>query len=177
MVCLIGERPYPDMYLLIPYTRFALKTYLSAPEAEQRLAQRVRPRRWRQLRFFWSKPDPAYPFEGSVENGRFNINRIINYRNSFLPIIVGQFHEDLGFTRIEISMRMHYAVQAFLVVWVLGFLSIFWPISLGDESVGWLGGLVMFAGFVLLFLLIIVVSFNYEANKARRLLEELWTAD
>ena len=33
------------MFLLIPYTRLTLRTYLNAQEAEQRLAQRVRPRR------------------------------------------------------------------------------------------------------------------------------------
>ncbi len=32
------------MTLLIPYTRFTFKTYLPLAEAEQRLAQQVRPR-------------------------------------------------------------------------------------------------------------------------------------
>ncbi|MCA9934597.1 MAG: hypothetical protein H6662_01050 [Ardenticatenaceae bacterium] len=159
-------------FLLIPYTRLTLKTYLSAPEAERRLALRVRPRSWLQVRSFWAKKDLAHDFVGKVEDGRFNINRIIYYRNSFLPIIIGQFHEDLGDTRIEITMRLHYLVLAFLAVWLIIFFS-FIGGGLSENSVP----ISLFVGFIVLFLAIVLISFNYEANKARRMLEELWTAD
>ncbi|MCB8966977.1 MAG: hypothetical protein H6660_08775 [Ardenticatenaceae bacterium] len=159
------------MFFLIPYTRFTLKTYLNAQEAERRLAERTRARRW--LRSFLSKPDPSQPFEGVVENGRFNINRIINYRNSFLPIIVGQFHDDLGFTRIEITMRLHYFVMAFMGIWFFAFCPVGFMFFVSDDM-GRGEFIILFFGFILFFIFMILATFNYEANKARRTLEEVW---
>ncbi len=165
-------------FLLIPYTRLTLKTTLSAQEAEERLAQRTRPRRLLQMRMSWGKKDDAHDFAGTVENGRFNINRIITYRNSFLPIVIGQFHNDLGFTRVEITMRLHVLVMAFLVVWVTGFLSgALLPLLTAGDDLGGLGVSALFVGFVFFFLLIVIVTFNYEANKAREMLEALWNTE
>ena len=111
-----------------------------------------------------------------MENGRFNVNRITHNRNSYLPIIVGQFHEDLGFTRIEITMRLHYFVMALLAVGLTMFFSFMFMLPPFFDTSRSLDGngppIILF-----LLLMIVLVSFNYEANKARRMLEALWTTD
>ncbi|MCA9975715.1 MAG: hypothetical protein KC413_08185, partial [Anaerolineales bacterium] len=136
-------------------------------------AARVKPRSLIRARWVFSKIDPTVPFEGTVENGRFNINRIINYRNSFLPIIVGQFHDDLGFTRIEITMRLHYFVMAFMGIWFFTFCPVGFMFFVSDDM-GRGEFIILFFGFILFFIFMILATFNYEANKARRTLEEVW---
>lgn len=167
------------MTLLIPYTRFTLKTYLPVAEAEQRLAQQVRPRTLLSIRGLWPKPDGTHFFVGKVENGRFHINRIIHYRNSFLPIIVGQLQPDLGFTRVEITMRLHHLSLAILLVLfpvMIGNAFIL-MLSASEDGLNTTSAALIFVAFVCVFYLIIMGFFNYEANKARRKLETLFQTE
>lgn len=160
------------MLLFIPFTRFSWNIYRSKSEVEAELAARVQPRRIFRSRSIFSKPDPSMPFAGKVENGRFNINRIINYRNSFLPIIVGELHDQLDVTRVEITIRLHYAVFVFFVVWLIVFGGAF---GVGiTEATGEFGPLPLFIGVLVLFYLIMMLFFNFEANKARQFLEQTW---
>ena len=39
-------------------------------------------------------------------------------KNSFLPIIVGQIHDDLDTSRIEVTMRLSYFVIGFLALFI-----------------------------------------------------------
>jgi len=156
------------MILLIPYIHLTLKTYLPAHEAEQRLAAHVEPRKLR-----WRLSHNHKFFTGTVENGRFNINRIIHYRNSFLPIIVGQIHDDLDTTRIEITMRLSYLVIAFMALFIpfwafASFDFLFSPESSNPTSFA------AFFGFLVLFYGISMIFYNYEVNKARQHLEEIF---
>jgi hypothetical protein len=57
-------------------------------------------------------------FEGVLSMTGFKICRVINYRNSFLPIVVGKMLPRLqGGTRIEVQMRMQWIVTAFMLLW------------------------------------------------------------
>jgi hypothetical protein len=153
-----------SMILLIPYTRFTLKTYLKADEAEQRLAAHVEPRK---LSRGFSRNHKF--FAGKIENRQFNINRIIHYRNSFLPVIVGQIHDDLDTSRIEVTMRISYFVIVFMAVFFFMFSGF-----LFSESGIDFGGAFPFLGFMIFFYIIAVGFFNFEVNKARRHLEEIF---
>ena len=157
------------MILFIPYTRFSLKTYLRADEAEQRLAEHIESRK---LRLGLSR-DHKF-FTGKIENRQFTINRIIHYRNSFLPVIIGQIHDDLNTSRIEITMRLSYLVIGFMALFIpfwayMSFGYLISPVGISD----W-GPFILFFGFLLLFYGISMIFFNYEANKARRYLEEIF---
>ena len=113
-------------------------------------------------------------FTGTIENGKFNINRIIHYRNNFLPIIIGQIHDDLDTSRIEITMRLSYFI---LASWLcsspfghscpFGFL-------ISPETGGGTISFTLFFGFLFLFYGISMIFYNYEVNKARRHLEEIF---
>jgi hypothetical protein len=151
------------MILLIPYTKFSLKTYLPAYEAEQRLAAHVEPRKLR-----WGLSRNHKFFVGKIESGEFNVHRIIHYRNDFLPIIIGQICDDLDTSRIEVMMRPSYFSIGFMIIF-FGFLF----------SVGFSGSDVffIFGGFMIFFYVMLLGFFNYEVNKARRHLEEIFQAD
>jgi hypothetical protein len=157
------------MISLIPYTRLTIKTYLPAYEAKQKLAAHVEPRKLR-----WGLSRNHKFFTGTLENGKFNLNRIIHYRNSFLPIITGQIHDDLDTSRIEITMRLSYLVIGFMALFIpfWAFMSFGFLFSTGDS-----GGTVSFTaffGFLVLFYGISMIFYNYEVNKARRHLEEIF---
>ena len=101
------------MFPLIPYNRIFITTQLNVDEAATSLAKQVHPR------------SPWFPFvcgrsggfEGKVAKDTFKINRAINYRNSFLPILHGRFHATATGSKIEVKMIPHVSVIAFLVVW------------------------------------------------------------
>jgi hypothetical protein len=170
------------MILLIPYTRFTLKTYQTVDEAECRLREHIELRKlshvWQPynlkyftgLRSWWHSHEHKY-FIGNLTDGNFSINRIIHYRNSFLPVIIGQIHSDLGMSRIEITMRLSYFVGIILTAFWLFILSgfLFSPQTGIDKS-----GAITFLGFFIFFYGVVMGFFNYEVNKARRYLEKIF---
>lgn len=62
--------------------------------------------------------DASILFRGQLKSGTFNISRIIDYRNSFLPDIKGTFHPQNDGTRITLSMRLNPFVAVFMAVWL-----------------------------------------------------------
>src|SRR4051812_23233053 len=68
----------------------------------------------------WSPPRGYYrPYEGEVVNYRFEVKRVIQNRNSFNPLVCGTITPKDGGSLIELSLKVHPAVRAFLVAWVL----------------------------------------------------------
>ncbi len=59
-------------------------------------------------------------FEGEVTDNGFKINRVIRYRNSFLPIIIGTLDNTCGKTQINLKMRLHLFVIVFGLIWFSG---------------------------------------------------------
>lgn len=155
------------MIQLIPYTQFTLKTHLSAHEAEQRLAKHIESRSLLPWVRFWNH---KY-FMGTMGNGKFHINRINHNRYYFRPIIIGQIHNNLGTTSVEITMRLSYLGITFIVL----FIPIFVVFSLPDHDMI----NAFYISFVILIILYVfgILQYTYEANKARRYLEKIFEAD
>lgn len=120
----------------------------------------------------------AKPYKGEIVGNTFKIQRIINYRNSFLPVIVGEVLPDRGGTRINIQMRLNILISAFVAAWFLffsiGFLVLcmlflvepeFDPINLMSTF-----GLVLFTA-------VFIAFFKYESIKAKKFLQELFEAE
>ncbi len=163
------------MLLLIPFTRIEFKTYLKADEARQRLDAEVDPRSiftsvWRRdHRFFVGKV---------AEDGRFNINRVIRYRNSFLPYIYGQIVDDLGATRINMRLHPHPVVMVLMPIFlgVFLFVSVGAAVMSGDLTQN-IWAVLAFLGFMTLFYAVVVGFFNFEVNKAKQKLEEIFQVE
>ena len=110
-------------------------------------------------------------FEGSVSENSFKICRCIQYRNSFLPLIIGTIEANEYGSTINIRMRMAIPVIVFLVIWLTGVLA-------GCLIVPFAGfpmpaALVPYAMLVFGILLVIIPN-KIEAKKAREKLEELF---
>lgn len=141
---------------------------MQADEVEQRLAAEVEPRKL----FRWGLSRNHKFFTGTVEGRQFNINRIVHYRNSFLPVITGQIYDDLDTSRIEITMRLSYLVIIFMALFIPSWAFATFGALLNVESSGTTPFILSF-GFLVFFYGISMVFYNYEVNKARRHLEEI----
>jgi hypothetical protein len=90
------------MFSLIPYKHLAITTNLSIKDSAILIADNI------------SAPPTSLfrrssgsGFEGSVSRDGFTINRIIHYRNSFLPVLNGRFSPHKRGTKIEIYITLH----------------------------------------------------------------------
>ena len=145
--------------------RFIIETKKSKNE----ILQIIRDNTYIRTSVFGFSEGDAY-FEGKVYENSFKIWRCIQYRNSFLPLIIGTIEANEYGSTINIRMRMAIPVIVFLVIWFTGVL------------VGCL--IVPFAGFpmptalvpyiMLVFgILLVIIPNKIEAKKAREKLEEL----
>lgn len=103
---------------LIPSVDIELLTSFSKEEVESILMNNIGPKRGIELRF--SKAKIEKPFEGYFENGEFEMQRAINYKNSFLPQIKGTVSESMSGTTVMAKLQLHDFVVAFMVVWLGG---------------------------------------------------------
>src|SRR5207247_8945197 len=101
---------------LLPYRKLKLRSCLPAAQVAEVLANSVEPRRWLRL------GSGRCPFEGTVKGFEFDVQRIISYRNSFLPQIRGTITSEPYGSCITITMRLHIAVLIFMSVWFGGVL-------------------------------------------------------
>jgi hypothetical protein len=162
------------MFPLLPYQKLVFNSPLSREELTRRLAREVSESRWG-FAFFERREEL---FEGTITGEGFKISRIIRYRNSFLPVIQGNFSPTARGVRVDVTLRLHGGVLAFSVVWlsfvVLGIVSVASEV-LRSRQLGQ-GSLIPF-GMLTFFYLLVTLSFGFEARKARKLLSEVFEAE
>ncbi len=107
------------MYL-IPYGSVQIKTSLSSQEIEERLRKQVEPQR---VVSGFLRGRHEY-FEGEVSDKHFRINPVIEFRNSFNPVAVGEIHEQNNSTVIDLILRLHVIVAMVLLSFFIGLFSI-----------------------------------------------------
>lgn len=154
------------MIALVPYQKFEIKTRLEQELTRQKLAEIVEPRKL--MRFGLSRNHNL--FEGEIEGTSFKISRIIHYRNSFLPILVGQIQDDLDASTLQITARPHWFIILFWAFFALAVAA--GGLIAGDRSDLW-AILPMF----LFFYVVPMAAFNWELSKAQKLLNAQFTAD
>ena len=99
----------------LPFDNFKLQTKLSATEVQQRIESIMEPKKGFSFSFSGNR---TKPYEGRLLGHSFEINRIINYRNSFLPVIKGHISTYLGKTEVAIKMRPVVFVLIFMSFWL-----------------------------------------------------------
>jgi hypothetical protein len=157
------------MYL-IPFLQFVIKSILSADQVREILSGDIDTRRYLRL----SREHPY--FEGTIEQNQFKISRIIHYRNSALPVILGEIRDDIDRTTITIRMRLN------LIMIVL---MLFWLLAVTAVTVGMLTGLITDVEFPIAFPAITLffiystslIFFHWEANKTKKYLKALLKAE
>jgi hypothetical protein len=152
---------------LLPYRKLELHSPLATSDVVRVIAAAVEPRRW--LR----SGARGCPFEGTVSSAGFEIQRIISYRNSFLPQIRGTISAAPTGSSIAVTMQLHVAVVVFISVWLGAvFLASLFSLTVllsGDASLAALIPLAM----LLFGTLVTSGAFAIEASKAEQLLRVL----
>lgn len=100
----------------LPFENYVLTSKLSVEEIKRRLADNIEPKKSLRLSIFNS--GSSKPYEGHILGDTFTMSRIINYRNSFLPVITGHISTFLGKTQINVKMRPVTFVLVFISLWL-----------------------------------------------------------
>ncbi len=124
-------------------------------------------------------------FMGDAADGKFKIQRDINYRNSFLPIIKGTIEPapEYNGSRITLRMGMHKAVIIFLSFWIGAVALLAVPLCIGaimgtlqpPQSGFW--GIVVPCGMLCFGIALPHACFWGEAKKAEKFLIETFRAE
>lgn len=161
------------MVNLLPTNRFTLTSPDPLPQVVARLATYIEPAKTKRWRF---SGDHA-PYEGTISETGFEISRIIviHYRNSFLPVIRGQFEVVPTGTAVHIRQGLHPLVIVFLVIWYVSWYSTLIPLwllgPLASETA------LLCLGLPLLILAIFWGAFWYEAHRIRQELTHILTGE
>ena len=165
-----------DLKMLLPFDNFKLHTKLKATEVNSRISGITEPKK--NFIFSFSKKSEK-PYEGKVFGNSFEINRIIQNRNSFLRIIYGNISSFPGQTQVYIKMRPILPVIIFMSIYLggIGFVCIQTIVLLLKQTKeipsGSLIPFLMFAfGFGLL-----TISYRVERNKSKAFLKKLLEAE
>ncbi len=155
---------------MIPLEKFTIHSSRNPDRVRETLLTVVEPRKiWR-----WYFTNPDKPYQGEIGDRAFQIVRIINYRNSFLPLINGRITPEGTGSQIEISMSLHPVVFIFMLVWLgmVGNIGILFLIAALSEGTFEPAALVPL-GMFLFVCLLVFVGFKPEAAKAKKFLREL----
>ena len=155
----------------IPFHKFQLECNNTCDGFLEKLSQET------DKRIIFRNGNSNKKFEGEINffQNKFNINRILNYRNSFYPIISGKVFSEDNIAKIEIFMRMTIFTNVFMLVWFLitGFFTyLALQEQLSNTNFDYEPVLTSFCFFAFGYILMIV-GFNYEVRQAKRNLKDL----
>lgn len=89
---------------LLPFDSYTLYTRLNPTEVKAKINSVIKPK-GAVYSAAYADQQENWAYEGSVKGDSFEIKRIINYRNSFLPIIKGSIRGSMNLTAVSIRMR------------------------------------------------------------------------
>lgn len=155
----------------LPYEKYNRYTRLSLEAVHQRLADNIEQRAKSESK------NTTKPYRGQLTNETFHISRVIDYRNSFLPVTNGVYSRENGVTRIRIRMQLDNTYLVFYAIWMglvgcTGVLAPFWAAS----GKGFDGQSLMPMGMFVLGYVIMIISFKVESGKAKKFLATLLDA-
>jgi len=159
---------------LFPFDEITYQTRLSEVEVKKRLADLVEPVKIFRIRDFRKK---SKPYEGKLNGMKFKINRIISYRNSFLPVITGDMRNQISGITIMVKMRLHLFVFLFLILW-FGFagFGIIITLTYAFKNEDFNLWVLVPTGMFIAAYIGIMAAFKYESSKSKKDLEKLFEA-
>ncbi|MFN6568623.1 hypothetical protein [Dendronalium sp. ChiSLP03b] len=150
---------------VLPYNTFTILTTDPLPIVLQRLGAKVEP-----TKIFRFSTKHA-PYQGTISEQGFQISRIIHYRNSFLPVIRGDFEVQPHQTAVHIQMSLHPFVMAFLGFWFLCWYGAVVPVTLANAMPSNMAA--VFLGMPIVMLIVFWIAFWTEANRSHSELAQI----
>ncbi|MET0945988.1 MAG: hypothetical protein ABWY22_11305 [Flavobacterium sp.] len=153
---------------LLPFEKLVYHSTLSKEELVIRLQNEIEAEKsfgFRALKFSYSKP-----YIGKINSNRFEIKKVVNYRNSFLPVIKGEIKDGINGAKIDVKMGLVDFVKAFMILWLIGvsfgcigaLYSLIFTDTVNSEA-----GFFMFIPFAMLLFGIAMVSFGFKAESQK----------
>lgn len=156
----------------IPFEKITYNSRIPIAEIKERFENEIQPK----TDFsFGKKPAAATKkFQGVSNGNEFQIQRIISYRNSFLPKIEILLAQDISGSKATITFKLLPFVAIFIGFWlaIVAFAGITLALfSNNDENL-------VFAKFIPLLMFVAgyamtILAFNYEVNRAKEELEKI----
>lgn len=162
--------------LFLPFENTTITTHLNQEQVRHRLSNIIEPPTMLANYGLFGKPSTK-PFQGIVSGNNFQIERNINYRNSFLPIIEGKISSENPGSKLIIKMRLHIAVIIFMLWWlgsILPILLLFLVAILSGNQID-LKIILVPLGMCVFAYLLCMIPFNIEAKQSKVLLEKLFS--
>ena len=165
----------------LPFENYVLRTSLSSKEVYYRLSNNIEPKKAFRLAAF--NRTSVKPYEGIITNSFFKISSIVNYRNSFLPVIEGKISTFAGQTHIHIRMKVTPFVLIFISIWLgLVGLTCLLLVLVGiihfiqNRITAFSPTVLIPFGMLIFGCLRTILAFKAESNKSREFLETLLDA-
>ncbi len=157
----------------LPYRKYTFNTSLSENEVRNRLNCLTRAANAFRVKYYPNIKTSDY--EGTIYEHAFFINRLISYRNSFLPSIEGKTTPNTAGTTIFVKMKLNIISIVFGCLW-FGALTLFSLMTLfsGHASLGNLAipGMMMILGAALF-----SIPFAIEADIAKKDLARIFECE
>lgn len=102
------------MSKFLPIENIVFKTKLSKEQVVLRLSENIEAKKT------FGFGNYSKPYIGYINGNNFEIERVINYRNSFLPQIKGNVYSELSGTKINVKMMPASYVLFFMAIWFGG---------------------------------------------------------
>jgi hypothetical protein len=165
---------------LLPFDNYTLVTFVKVPEVMGRLEANVSPKKLSSMlvvKRYGQKRDPSEkPYAGNITGQQFEIVRVINYKNSFLPVVKGEVSHFLGQTEIRVKSSPHIAVLVFSACWMLMVLLGCLIVTVTAINDGFEPALLIPFAMLIFGSLLFTVPYKIEAKKAKEFLAKLLEA-
>jgi hypothetical protein len=153
----------------LPFEKFVIESALSKEETIIELMKNIEAEKTIRL---WNKKSTK-EFEGHISGNEFEIKRIINYRNSFLPVINGRIETFGDKARLTIDMRVQIFVIIFMTIW-FSFVGLSFLAELFSDTDEFSIDSILFPGGMLLFGYVLTMGgYLFEASRAKDILLDI----
>ena len=156
-----------DTMILLPFKRLTLRLTLPPDEAAARLARAIDPDAQGRI----STTHPPARYQGYTDGRHFQIRRVLNYQNLFLPTVHGAIFADKDESPDDSLIRVTIAPRPTTLLMVAAYAFLTAQIFIqGFQDVALIPAVVIsLLGYALL-----VAGFRNEAIKAQAFLEDLF---
>ncbi|NEQ53189.1 MAG: hypothetical protein F6K11_24140 [Leptolyngbya sp. SIO3F4] len=161
----------------LPFENITYKTQLDPDEILKRLSEVIEPKKTIRMKGMFGNNNHK-PYEGRISKNIFIINRIITYRNSFIPTIKGIIEKDNDGTKIHVKMRLHEVAMVFMFIWFggVGIALLIFLVSMFNDQHFEPIILIPF-GMLIFGYVLVTAGFKYESIKSKKYLTQLFEAE
>lgn len=161
----------------LPFENIIYRTKLDSEQILMKIGEIIEPKKtFRMTGIFGSSDHKLY--EGSVNGNSFKMTRIIGYRNSFLPRIIGIIEKDFNGTKVNVKMRLHPFVTVFMIIWLGGVgIGCLAALTISSQSQNFEPMTLIPLGMLIFGYVLVTGGFKYESIKSKKYLAELFESN